>query len=197
MARNAVLLATALVVTSAVTAVGVAAGQSPGPQPAAAPLVEPPTAEATAAPAAVQVLRAWDAQRAAAWARGDPERLAALYTPGSVAGRRDRAMLRGWRARGLVVRGLRTQLLAVRELRHSPSTWTVEVTDRLAGGVAVGRGIRQRLPVDKATTRTIVLRRVGGQWRVAAVTTREPPVAQELSESPARTTASTSRSWNS
>jgi len=117
------------------------------------------------------VLRAWDEQRAEAWARGDPALLAALYAPGSRAGRRDRAMLEAWTSRGLVVRGLRTQLLEVRTVRRSPSAWTLRVTDRQAGGVAVGPGVRRSLPVDAATTRTVVLHRLGGRWRVAAVST--------------------------
>jgi hypothetical protein len=135
----------------------------------AAEPVEAAAGPAPAAPPPVEVLRAWDAQRAEAWARGDPSLLAALYTPGSVAGRRDRAMLRAWVSRGLVVRGLRTQLLAVREVRRSRASWTLRVTDRLTGGVAVGPGVRRPLPVDAATTHTVVLHRLGGRWLVASV----------------------------
>ena len=101
------------------------------------PLVEPveiAAAKAPAGPPPVEVLRAWDAQRAEAWARGDMRLLSALYTRDSVAGRRDRAMLRAWLARGLVVRGLQTQLLEVREVRRTASIWTLIVTDRLVGG---------------------------------------------------------------
>ena len=151
-----------------VLAVGACAREAPAAPPRVEP-VETTAAWAPAAPAPVEVLRAWDAQRARAWARGDPRLLSTLYTPGSVAGRRDRSMLRAWAARGLVVRGLRTQLLAVHELRHTRSTWTLQVTDRLAGGVAVGRGVRRPLPVDEATTRIIELRRTGGHWLVSAV----------------------------
>jgi hypothetical protein len=117
----------------------------------------------------VEILRAWDAHRARAWARGDVHLLRARYTPGSVAGRHDRAMLSAWTARGLVVRGLRTQLLSVRPLAHTRSSWTLVVTDRLVGGVAVGAGVRRPLPRDQATTRTVRLVRVHGRWRVAAV----------------------------
>jgi hypothetical protein len=131
--------------------------------------VEIPAAAAPTGPPPVELLRAWDVRRAEAWARGDPRRLRALYTPGSVAGRHDRAMLRAWAARGLAVRDLRTQLLAVRVLRHTRSTWTLRVTDRLAGGTAVGRGPDRPLPRDEATTRTVLLRRLGGHWRVASV----------------------------
>ena len=124
-------------------------------------------------PPPVEVLRSWDAQRAVAWARGDPRRLAALYTPGSVAGRHDRVMLQSWADRGLVVRGMRTQLLAVHELARTRSTWTLQVTDRLVGGLAVGPGVRRPLPRDGATTRTVRLRLVGGAWVVASVRPEE------------------------
>jgi hypothetical protein len=129
------LLVVGLVVVSA--ALGLPAAKAL----ARPPLIEPveiPAARAPAGPPPVELLRAWDARRAEAWARGDPRLLSALYTPGSVAGRRDRAMLRAWLARGLVVRGLQTQLLEVREVRRAASTWTLLVTDRLVGGFAVG-----------------------------------------------------------
>jgi hypothetical protein len=126
-------------------------------------------AGATAGPPAVVVLHDWDRRRADAWARGDPSDLRALYTRGSVAGRHDRAMLRAWAARGLVVHDLRTQLLSVRELAHTETTWTLRVTDRLADGLAVGPGVRRPLPRDQATTRTLRLRRVDGTWLVASV----------------------------
>src|SRR3954447_6645819 len=67
--------------------------------------VETAAAKAPARPAViepVEILRSWDARRADAWARGDPRLLRPLYTPGSQAGRHDRAMLRAWAARGLV-----------------------------------------------------------------------------------------------
>ena len=132
----------------------------------------PPLVEPVEMPPPVALLRAWDARRAAAWARGDPRLLRPLYTPGSVAGRHDRAMLRAWRARGLVVTGLQTQLIEVRTLRHTSSTWSLWVIDRLVGGVAVGAGTWNLLPVDHTTTHIVELRRSGGRWRVAAVGAR-------------------------
>jgi hypothetical protein len=78
-------------------------------------------------------------------------------------------MLRAWVARGLAVRGLRTQLLAVRTVDHTRTTWTLEVTDRVLGGVAVGPGVRRPLPRDRPSTRVVRLRRVDGVWRVAWV----------------------------
>jgi len=150
----------------------VAAVTTAGPALAVPPLVEPAeisAAEAPASPPPVEVLRAWDARRADAWARGDLATLASLYTPGSVAGRHDVAMLRSWSARGLVVQRLGTQLLTVEEVAHTRSTWRLRVTDRLVGGVAEGRGVRRPLPVDGATTRVVELRRLHGRWLVASV----------------------------
>ena len=166
MSRNQLVAATAL------TALAVAGGVlTAGHVPAVPSPIEPVeiSAAIAAAPPAVAVLRHWDEQRAAAWAQGDPGLLRALYTPGSQAGKHDRAMLRAWTARGLTVRGLQTQLLSVRELGHTRTTWTVQVTDRLAHGLAVGAGVSQQLPRDHPTTRTVRLRLVDGRWRVAAV----------------------------
>jgi len=136
---------------------------------APAPSLEASAAEAPTGPPPVALLRAWDEQRADAWARGDPRLLSSLYTRRSLAGRHDRAMLRAWLARGLVVERLQTQLLSVRELASTRSTWTLLVTDRLSGGVAVGRGTSRALPRDGPTTRTVRLRLVDGRWRVAPV----------------------------
>ncbi len=149
-------------------AVAVAAANPPAGVPLVGP-VDTTAAKAPAGPAPVVVLAAWDDRRAEAWARGSPRLLARLYTPDSVAGRDDRTMLRAWMRRGLSVHGLRTQLLSVDELAHTRSTWTLRVTDRLVGGVAVGSGVRLPLPADNASTRTVRLRLVDGQWRVAEV----------------------------
>ena len=127
--------------------------------------VEPAPAEVPAA----DVLRAWDRVRSRAWAAGDVRGLRELYTPGSVAGRRDVGMLRSYLDRGLVVRGLATQLLAVEELARGPTRWVLQVTDRIASGTAVGRRMQRALPQDGATTATLTLRRVGDGWRVASV----------------------------
>ena len=137
--------------------------------------------------AALGVLRAWDVRRAAAWAAGDAAALAALYTDGSAAGRRDRAMLDRYVARGLRVEGLRMQVLAGSVRSRTAGRLVLEVTDRLAHAVAVGQGVRAELPRDRASRRTVVLRRVAGEWRVAQV--RAQP-------SPAASTARTSRSRN-
>ena len=131
------------------------------------------------------MLRAWDVRRAAAWAAGDEAALAALYTDRSAAGRRDRAMLGRYGARGLRVRGMRMQVLAAKVRTRTTGRIVLVVTDRLAHAVAVGQGIRVALPRDRATRRTIVLRRGAGEWRVARVWAQASPAAR---------TAATSRS---
>lgn len=131
----------------------------------------PPVAVVTprAAPVGPAVLRSWDARRAAAWARADVAGLQALYVPGSVAGRRDVAMLRAWAARGLRVRGMRMQVLAVDVVHRRSGRLVLTVTDRLARAVAVGHGVRRALPRDVPSSRTVTLVRQAETWRVAAV----------------------------
>lgn len=156
----------------------------------------------TAAPTRPEVvgaalLRDWDLRRARAWAAGDPAALRGLYTAGSPAGRTDRSMLRRWRERGLRVEGLRMQLLRVRVRSRSADRVVLVVSDRLAGGVAVGDGVRRPLPRDAASTRTVTLRRAGGgraggEWRVSTVV-GQAGVDQAR---PVRTTSSTTASRN-
>jgi hypothetical protein len=121
---------------------------------------------------ALAVLDAWDVRRAAAWATGDAEQLGALYTAGSTAGAADVALLARYAGRGLVVHGMRMQVLRVRVLTVRPRRVEVEVTDRLTGAVAARvtdpTSVRA-LPADPATTRLLVLRRVGGRWLMARV----------------------------
>ncbi len=117
-----------------------------------------------------EVLRAWDAARAAAWAAGDPERLAALYTAGSVAGRRDVRLLERWSARSLHVTRLEPQVLALVVEDASATRLVLRVTDRLATLRAEVDGEPVRLPRDGPSTRRVVLERAGGTaWRVASV----------------------------
>ena len=124
---------------------------------------------------AVAVLAEWDRRRGAAWAAGDPDGLADLYAPGSRAGRQDVAMLRRWRDRGLRVTGLRMQVLDVHADEADGPRRELVVTDRLAGGEAVGRRTRRLLPRDGWSTRRIVLERSDGTWRVVSVRTLPGP----------------------
>ncbi len=119
---------------------------------------------------ALSLLRAWDRRRSQAWADGDAAALTDLYTRASRTGRHDRAMLAAYAARGLRVTGLRTQVLDASLRSWAPGRVTLEVTDRVVGAHAVGRGVRISLPQDRPSTRVISLRRVSGAWRVEEVT---------------------------
>ena len=118
---------------------------------------------------AAAVLHRWDDRRAAAYARGDPVALRRLYLPGSRAARRDLRVLQAYAERGLVVRGLRTQLLTLEVVEAGRGDLTLAVTDRLVGGHAVGRSSRVALPRDAPSSRVLELSRRGGGWRVASV----------------------------
>lgn len=159
------VLVTVALASVAATLVGL--GRDPEPQVAREPdrpSVAGPRPEVEAA----GVLASWDADRAAAWSAGDVRRLRSLYTTGSAAGDHDVAMLRRWLDRGLVVDGLRTQVLALRVVRRSVDRWVLTVTDRVVDGVARG-GTSQRLPADAPTTRTVTLRLDGDRWLVSSV----------------------------
>jgi hypothetical protein len=139
----------------------------------------PPGREAPAVPVAAgrvvgvpaaDVLRAWDEQRAAAYAAGSVRQLRQLYVGGSAAARSDVRMLQAYLERGLVVEGMRTQVLALRVVEERPGRLRLEVTDRLTGASAVGSGRRVPLPRDQPDTRRVTLLRGGdGAWRVSVV----------------------------
>ena len=166
-----VQLLAAVTVTVVAVGAGVLAGPTSPPPERTRAAASAGAAIAAPAPAvrAAAVLRSWDAARAEAWAAGDVRRLAALYTPGSLAALQDQEMLRAWLRRGLVVRDLRTQLLAVREVRRTDRTWVLRVTDRVWGGIADGRTVARPLPRDSASQTVVTLRRLRGRWLVESV----------------------------
>ena len=118
---------------------------------------------------ALAVLHSWDGHRAGAWARADPDALRALYVSGSAAGRADLRLLRAYRARGLVVRRLVTQVFAVRVLRRTGSVLRLRVFDRVAGGEVLEHGTVVPLRSSPPVTRTITFRLDSGTWRVSEV----------------------------
>lgn len=113
------------------------------------------------------VLREWDVRRAQAWATGDVEALGSLYTDEAEAGLTDRAMLRRWVDRGLVVESLQTQVRGATVVTRSPRRLVIVVTDRIAGGYAVRGARRVALPRDRWSTRRVTLKRVESHWLVA------------------------------
>ena len=148
----------------------------------------PPAPVSAAPPTPRDTLAAWDARRADAWAAGDVSALRELYVVGSRTGQADVRMLAAYVDRGLRVEGLTTQVLAWEVLEESADELTVRVTDRVVGGVVAGEGTSAPLPRDRATTRTVALRRTDDGWRVWEV--RDQPRA-------AASTSRTSTSWKS
>ena len=196
----AALAGLCLVVTAAVTWARSVEGPDTEPANTVTTAGEASDREAPVSPSvrAARVLRDWDARRAAAWASGDASGLSALYAAGSGAGRADVDHLRRWTRRGLVVRGLTTQVLSLRVLDSTADRLSLLVTDRVAGGVAVRRGAAGErsagersapaaaaLPVDRASTRVVRLVRRGSTWLV------------EEAEAHPRAAASTSRTFSS
>ena len=92
-----------------------------------------------------------------------------LYVAGSRSGRADARMLASYVARGLTVRGLRTQVLALDVLDASAESVEVRVTDRVSGAEAVDGETVIPLPDDRPSTRRVLLRLVAGEWLVDEV----------------------------
>jgi len=67
------------------------------------------------------------------------------------------------------VRGMAMQVLDARLRVRTADRMVVVVTDRLTGAVAVGPGVRRPLPEDRASTRTLTLRRGARVWQVVSV----------------------------
>ena len=176
------LAGTAAVVTgvtlAAVGGLGLLTGgdEPAGPSARAAPALTPATPVPTARPElrrALQVLAGWDRARAAAYAAGDAQRLAGLYTPGSSARAADLALLEQYAAAGIRVRDLRMQLLALEVREAAPARLRLLVTDRVHDASATGPDGEVQLAPDDPSTRLVVLDgRPGGTWRVSAVRPR-------------------------
>lgn len=139
----------------------------PGPAAARSSEARPSEAQPSGTGSASEVLTDWDARRSAAWAAGDVDALAGLYTEGSRTGAADVRLLGHYRERGLTVVGLTTQLLAVTVVQRAPRRLVLDVTDRVVAGRAVGGSRPVSLPTDRASTRRVVLVRPGRTWLVA------------------------------
>ncbi|HSS67536.1 MAG TPA: hypothetical protein VLK34_03220 [Nocardioidaceae bacterium] len=117
-----------------------------------------------------RVLERLDDRRASAWQAGRPAALHAVYTPSSPSLRADRAMLAAYQARGLQPRGVRLVFSEVQLVSRGPHMVVLAATDRLATmRVRTAAGVVVRLPADQPTAHVIVLRRVDGRWKIAAV----------------------------
>jgi hypothetical protein len=120
-----------------------------------------------------RVLGRLDRVRGRAFASGEVAALGAVYQAGSAVLHRDRAVLRGYVARGLTVHGVGFDLLDVRIRRAAPGVVVLRVVDRLRLATArSGGGARLPLPRDGPTVHRLTLIREGGGWRIAAVAAR-------------------------
>jgi hypothetical protein len=137
-----------------------------------------PAAALPRLPTGLLVLSDWDRRRAQAYATGDVAALDSLYVPGSRTGRRDHRLLRAYVDRGLVVRGMRMQVLACELVFMGARRIRVLVTDRLQGALVVGQSARDpttiRLPADRPSRRVVTFVRRGGRWRVSEVSAATP-----------------------
>ena len=155
------------------------------PDPAPRPRLASPESSVASSPSAPQparsgpaaVLAAWDERRSAAWAEGDAGALERLYADGSGAGAADVRLLRDYGRRGLRVEGMTTQVLGLRVAARSPGRLELVVTDRVVGAEAVGSGAPVSLPVDRPSTRRVVLVREGARWVVAEVRDQDSAAA--------------------
>jgi hypothetical protein len=148
---------------------GTASSAPPGP----AVTASSPTAPRVGSARWRRVLDQLNDKRHAAWLRGDPRLLREVYLPRSRPLARDREALREYLSRGLRVHGVRLQFARVHVLARSPGLICLRVVDRLNEMTArASDGRILPLPLDQPTRHRIVLRLLGGSWRIAAVSTR-------------------------
>jgi hypothetical protein len=117
------------------------------------------------------VLRDLDAQRAAAFATGEPEALTRVYQAGTEALSRDTQVLSSFAARGQRVAGLRHELVSVTALEASGDRVVLRVVDRMpAFRVESAEGdVVERHAGRAEQTWRVDLVRTGGGWRIAAL----------------------------
>lgn len=127
---------------------------------------------------AVGVLEQWEADRAAAYRATDPDALRALHVDGSIAGRRDVAVLRAYTQRGVRL-DLRTVTDRLIVLVATPGRVVVRRRARM-DAVARRAGERRVLPRQAARWQRLELVRSGQGWQLRRATEsrgspREPP----------------------
>lgn len=127
---------------------------------------------APAVPDPVEVLTAWDRERAAAYLSGDAVALRKLYVANAPAARADLDVLADYRERGLTV-WTRTQVFDVRPRETAPNRVVVRVTDRTLTVVGDGMVCRA-LPTTRPVQRVVTMVRRAGEWRVVSVRATRP-----------------------
>jgi hypothetical protein len=114
-----------------------------------------------------RVLGRLDRIRSRAFEQLRPALLCRVYVSGSALLRHERAVLGGYRDRGVGLRGVRLHRTKVRVLSASRRQVTLRVVERLGPTTAVVGSRRVRLPVDAPTSRVLHLAREEGGWRIA------------------------------
>ena len=169
-------VACALVVA---TLVVVVARPDPAPRPRLASPASSPSGPQPDRSGPAAVLAAWDERRSAAWAEGDAGALARSVRR-RVAARRaaDVRLLRRLRPARAPGRGADARRCwPARWSARSPGRLELVVTDRVVGAEAVGSGAPVSLPVDRPSTRRVVLVREGEGWVVAEVRDQDSAAA--------------------
>jgi hypothetical protein len=140
--------------------------------PASASLALAPPACASPQCRAAQELHRWDRSRAQAFVAADPAALARLYETGSLAGRRDLALLERYVGAGVRITMMTTQVFSLRIRVVARDRVVVDLVDRVAA--SGDDGVRcLRLPSSAPRPHQVELRHRDGNWVVAAV--RRPP----------------------
>jgi hypothetical protein len=122
----------------------------------------------------LDVLRALDKQRSAAFKSGDDARLDSVYVRGSVPWKADRQLLATYRNQHVRIEGLTMEIRSVLIESEETNHAVIQVVDRLVSGAAVDQqGRRTTFIPGKPTARRITLEaRTPGTWRIAEITTR-------------------------
>jgi hypothetical protein len=120
------------------------------------------------------VLSALDTIRSRAFATGDVASLDLVYARGSAVLSEDRRRIGDLRSVGMLARGLRPSLVAVRPVRAEPGAVVLEVRDRLPPYTIVDRdgGVVERRPgrAEETWQVTIVPAAASpGQWRISSI----------------------------
>jgi hypothetical protein len=116
-----------------------------------------------------------DDRRRLAFARADPRLLKAIYVPGSGLRARDAHVINAYARRDLRIVGLHMRVLALHVVRQSDSTVVLSIVDRISQARAVDEAGRTReLPHDRPTAHRVTLRRISGEWRIAAISDHFP-----------------------
>jgi hypothetical protein len=135
----------------------------------AEPSTTPYAAADRARARALQVARDWDEARTSALLAGDVPRLRELYRPGSGLARQDVDLLRRYAGRGVRLRSMARQVLAVDVHVSSPRAVALTLVERLVAVRAQVDGLERTLPTPALTTHRLHFERVDGRWRLSSV----------------------------